>query len=105
MSVIEDDIIDGERETDRGTEDISFSIPAIVTTDLRLNEPRYPTLPNIMKAKKKPLEIFTADDLDVDFSPRNVVIEVNDPPTRKAGVTVEDTDDLIEKLKNDAKVI
>ena len=97
--------IDGERETDTGTENISFPIPAVVTTDLRLNEPRYPTLPNIMKAKKKPLETFTANDLNVDFSPRNLVTEVNDPPVRKAGVTVENIDDLIDKLKNEAKVI
>jgi electron transfer flavoprotein beta subunit len=98
-------VICGERETDTGTEDISFPLPAVVTTDLRLNEPRYPTLPNIMKAKKKPVETFTAKDLNIDLSPRNVVIEVNEPPLRKAGVTVENIDDLIEKLKNEAKVI
>lgn len=97
--------IDGERETDTGTEDISFPIPAVITTDLRLNEPRYPTLPNIMKAKKKQVEIFTAEDLDINFTPKNVIIEVNDPPVRQAGVTVEDVDNLLDKLKNEAKVI
>ena len=97
--------IDGERETDTGTEDISFPIPAVITTDLRLNEPRYPTLPNIMKAKKKQVEIFTAEDLDISFTPKNVIIEVNDPPVRQAGVTVEDVDNLLDKLKNEAKVI
>lgn len=97
--------IGGERETDTGTEDISFPLPAVVTADLRLNEPRYPTLPNIMKAKKKPVEIYTTEDLNIDLSPRNVVIEVNEPPLRKPGVTVENIDNLIEKLKNEAKVV
>lgn len=94
-----------ERETDTGTEEISFPVPAVVTTDLRLNEPRYATLPNIMKAKKKPIESISAEDLGVDLSPRNQVIKVEDPPVRAAGILVDDVDSLVDKLKNEAKVI
>jgi electron transfer flavoprotein beta subunit len=77
----------------------------VVTTDLRLNEPRYATLPNIMKAKKKPLEIMKPEDLSVDASPRIKTIRVEDPPVRKAGVMVQDVKALVDKLKNEAKVI
>lgn len=94
-----------ERETDSGTETIAMQLPAVVTTDLRLNEPRYATLPNIMKAKKKPLETIEASSLGVDLTPSNVVEQVNEPPSRKAGVVVESVDDLISKLKNEAGVI
>jgi len=95
-----------ERETDTGTETIQIkSTPAVITCDLRLNEPRYATLPNIMKAKKKKVEMLNADDLGVDLAPHNKVLEVMEPPPRKAGVMVESVDDLIDKLKNEAKVL
>jgi len=94
-----------DRETDTGTEKISVKIPAVITTDLRLNEPRYATLPNIMKAKKKPIETITSESLNIDFKPRNVVVKVEDPPVRKAGIIVDNVDALIDKLKNEAKVI
>jgi electron transfer flavoprotein beta subunit len=94
-----------QRETDSGTELLNVSLPAVITADLRLNEPRYATLPNIMKAKKKPLEEMSAADLGVDLTPRNTVISVEDPPVRDAGVTVENVDELIDKLKNEASVI
>lgn len=95
-----------ERETDSGTETIHVkSLPAVVTCDLRLNEPRYATLPNIMKAKKKPVETMSADDLGVDLTPRNTVLEVMEPPSRKAGVMVATVDELIDKLRNEAKVL
>lgn len=93
------------RETDAGTETINLSLPAVITTDLRLNEPRYATLPNIMKAKKKKIEEMSTADLGIDTTPRNVVIAVDDPPKREAGIKVETVDDLIDKLKNEAKVI
>jgi electron transfer flavoprotein beta subunit len=93
------------REIDGGSETISMKLPAVVTTDLRLNEPRYATLPNIMKAKKKPLEIIKPEDLAVDAAPRIKTIRVEDPPVRKAGVMVQDVKALVEKLKNEAKVI
>lgn len=97
--------IEGERETDTGTEDITLSTPAVVTTDLRLNEPRYPTLPNIMKAKKKPIESIEATEFGIDMNPRNTVVEVNDPPVRAAGSILENIDTLVDKLKNEAKVL
>lgn len=93
------------REIDGGSETITMNLPAVVTTDLRLNEPRYATLPNIMKAKKKPLEIIKPEDLAVDVNPRIKTIRVEDPPVRKAGVMVQDVKTLVEKLKNEAKVI
>ena len=93
------------REVDGGLETLSLSLPAVITTDLRLNEPRYATLPNIMKAKKKPLEILKPEDLGVDIAPRMKTLKVMEPPTRKAGVMVPDIKTLIEKLKNEAKVI
>ncbi|EON13815.1 MULTISPECIES: electron transfer flavoprotein subunit beta/FixA family protein [Pandoraea] len=93
------------REVDGGLEVISLKLPAIITTDLRLNEPRYVTLPNIMKAKKKPLDVVTADALGVDPSPRLKTLRVEEPAGRKAGVMVPDVATLIDKLQNEAKVI
>lgn len=93
------------REVDGGLETISISLPAIITTDLRLNEPRYVTLPNIMKAKKKVLEIIKPDDLGVDVIPRLKIVKVEEPPKRTAGVMVADVAALVDKLKNEAKVI
>ncbi|HMZ02519.1 MAG TPA: electron transfer flavoprotein subunit beta/FixA family protein [Burkholderiaceae bacterium] len=93
------------REIDGGLETLSLSLPAIVTTDLRLNEPRYVTLPNIMKAKKKPLETVKPADLGVDVAPRLKTLKVSEPPKRGAGVKVADVAALVAKLKNEAKVI
>jgi electron transfer flavoprotein beta subunit len=93
------------REVDGGLETISLSLPAVVTTDLRLNEPRYVTLPNIMKAKKKTLEVIKPEDLGVDVSPRLKMIKVEEPPKRTAGIIVADVAALVDKLKNEAKVI
>ena len=93
------------REVDGGLETIALTLPAIVTTDLRLNEPRYVTLPNIMKAKKKPLEILKPADLGVDVAPRLKTLKVAEPPARKAGIKVPDVATLVAKLKNEAKVI
>ncbi|MBK6717663.1 MAG: electron transfer flavoprotein subunit beta/FixA family protein [Burkholderiales bacterium] len=93
------------REIDGGLETVSVSLPAIVTTDLRLNEPRYVTLPNIMKAKKKPLETVKPADLGVDVAPRLKTLKVSEPPKRGAGVKVPDVATLVNKLKNEAKVI
>jgi len=93
------------REVDGGLEILTLSLPAIITTDLRLNEPRYVTLPNIMKAKKKPLETMTPADLGVDVTPRLATLKVSEPPGRKAGVKVADVAALLDKLKNEAKVL
>lgn len=93
------------REVDGGLETIAVTLPAIVTTDLRLNEPRYVTLPNIMKAKKKPLETVKPADLGVDVEPRLKTLKVTEPPKRSAGVKVADVAALVGKLKNEAKVI
>jgi electron transfer flavoprotein beta subunit len=93
------------REVDGGLETVKLSLPAVVTTDLRLNEPRYVTLPNIMKAKKKTLDVFKPADLGVDVSPRIKTLKVTEPPKRGAGVKVSDVDTLVDKLKNEAKVI
>ena len=93
------------REIDGGLETIEIKLPAVVTTDLRLNEPRYATLPNIMKAKKKPLETVKPADLGVDVAPRLATLKVAEPPKRSAGVRVADVAQLVEKLKNEAKVI
>jgi len=93
------------REVDGGLETLSVKLPAVVTTDLRLNEPRYVTLPNIMKAKKKPLEVVKPADLGVDVSPRIKTLKVAEPPKRGAGVKVPDVATLVAKLKNEAKVI
>ena len=93
------------REVDGGLETIMLSRPAVITVDLRLNEPRYASLPNIMKARKKPIEALTPEDLGVDVTPRVNVIEVNEPPARQAGVRVESAAELIEKLTTEAKVL
>ena len=84
---------------------LSYQIPAIVTTDLRLNEPRYASLPNIMKAKKKELNIIPVSELGVDTNPRTELLSVELPPSREAGILVETVDELVDKLKNEAKVI
>lgn len=88
-----------DRETDAGTEQISFSLPAVITADLRLNTPRYSTLANIMKAKKKPIETIALADIGVDVAPRNKVLSVEEPAERQAGQFVESVDELVEKLK------
>jgi electron transfer flavoprotein beta subunit len=93
------------REVDGGLETILITLPAVITTDLRLNEPRYVTLPNIMKAKKKTLEMLKPEELGVDIAPRLKTIKVEEPPKRSAGVLVSDVTALVEKLKNEAKVI
>ena len=93
------------REVDGGLETLSIKLPAVVTTDLRLNEPRYATLPNIMKAKKKPLEVIKAADLGVDVTPHLKTLKVTEPPKRSAGVMVPDVAALVEKLRSEAKVI
>jgi electron transfer flavoprotein beta subunit len=93
------------REIDGGLETLSISLPAVITTDLRLNEPRYVTLPNIMKAKKKPLDTLTPEALGVDVTPRLKTLSVSEPPKRSAGITVPDVATLVDKLKNEAKVI
>ncbi|WP_321951650.1 electron transfer flavoprotein subunit beta/FixA family protein [Paraburkholderia bannensis] len=93
------------REVDGGAETLSLILPAVITTDLRLNEPRYVTLPNIMKAKKKPLETVKPEDLGVDVTPRLKTLKVAEPPKRSAGVKVPDVKTLVEKLKTEAKVL
>jgi electron transfer flavoprotein beta subunit len=103
------DVKDGKleiiREIDEGLETIEVNIPAIITCDLRLNEPRYASLPNIMKAKKKPVDQLNASELGVDISPRVEQIKVEEPPKRKAGIKVANVAELVQKLKNEAKVI
>jgi len=93
------------REVDAGLETVTLKMPAVVTVDLRLNEPRYASLPNIMKAKKKPMETVTPADLGVDMTPRVTVLKVTEPPARDAGVKVADVAQLVDKLRNEAKVI
>ena len=93
------------REVDGGLEHLEISMPAIVSVDLRLNEPRYASLPNIMKAKKKPLDSLTVDDLGVDITPRLTIVKVEEPAASEAGIKVADVKELVEKLKNEAKVI
>jgi len=99
------DSADVTREIDGGLEKLTIKLPAVATTDLRLNEPRYVTLPNIMKAKKKPLEVIKPDALGVDVAPRLKTLKVEEPPKRGAGVKVADVAELVAKLKNEAKVI
>lgn len=103
------EVVDGKanvtREIDGGLETVSLNIPAVVTTDLRLNEPRYASLPNIMKAKKKPIDKLSTDELGVDITPRLEILGVEEPASRQAGVIVADVAELVEKLKNEAKVI
>jgi len=93
------------REVDGGLDTLSVKLPAVITTDLRLNEPRYVTLPNIMKAKKKALETLKPDDLKVDVAPRLETLKVDEPPKRKGGIKVPDAKTLVDKLRNEAKVI
>ena len=93
------------REVDAGLETVLLAMPAVVTTDLRLNEPRYVTLPNIMKAKKKIMDVIKPDALGVDMAPRLVTLKVDEPPKRKAGIKVPDVKTLVDKLRNEAKVI
>ena len=103
--IIEDGSVSVTREIDGGLQTLKLSVPAIVTTDLRLNEPRYASLPNIMKAKKKELKVVSLNDLGVDASPRTEILKVELPEARAAGVMVETVDELVDKLKNEAKVI
>jgi electron transfer flavoprotein beta subunit len=100
-----DGSIDVTREVDGGLQTVGLKLPAIVTTDLRLNEPRYASLPNIMKAKKKPIETLTPEALGVDVAPRLVTLKVEEPPKRKGGVKVGSVQELVDKLKNEARVI
>lgn len=100
-----DGSVEVTREVDGGLETVALKLPAIVTTDLRLNEPRYASLPNIMKAKKKPIDTLAPADLGVDTAPRLVTLKVEEPPKRKAGIKVPDIAALVDKLKNEAKVI
>ena len=93
------------REVDGGLEHLEVKMPAVVTVDLRLNEPRYASLPNIMKAKKKPLDSISANELGVDVTPRLAITRVEEPPAREAGIKVSDVGELVDKLKNEAKVI
>jgi len=102
---IKDGSIEVTREIDGGLETISLKLPAIVTTDLRLNEPRYVKLPNIMKAKKKPLDVLSTDELGVDVTPTLTILKVEEPPQRSAGIKVADVAELVDKLHNEAKVI
>ena len=102
---VEGDKVQVTREIDGGLQTVELSLPAVITTDLRLNEPRYVTLPNIMKAKKKPMETVTPDDLGVDVAPRLKTLKVAEPAKRGAGIMVPDVATLVEKLKNEAKVL
>jgi electron transfer flavoprotein beta subunit len=102
---IEDDAINVIREVDGGLQTVQLSLPAVVTADLRLNEPRYASLPNIMKAKKKPLEVLAADSLGVDIAPRLTVLNFEPPPERTGGTMVSSVEELFKKLRNEAKVI
>ena len=102
---VKDNKLEVTREIDEGLETIEINVPAIVTCDLRLNEPRYASLPNIMKAKKKPIEEIAASELGVDVSPRLEQLKVEEPPKRKAGIKVANVAELVQKLKNEAKVI
>ncbi|WP_071057967.1 electron transfer flavoprotein subunit beta/FixA family protein [Pelistega sp. MC2] len=102
---VEGDHVKVTREIDGGLETLSLKLPAIITTDLRLNEPRYATLPKIMQAKKKQLDTFKPEDLGVDVTPRLTVVKVAEPAARKAGIKVPDVAALVDKLKNEAKVI
>ena len=103
--VLEDGKVTVTREVDGGLETLALTLPAIITTDLRLNEPRYASLPNIMKAKKKPLEVLTPDALGVSTASTNKTLKVEAPAARSAGIKVKSVAELVEKLKNEAKVI
>jgi electron transfer flavoprotein beta subunit len=102
---IKDGVANVTREVDGGLETVALTLPAVVTADLRLNEPRYASLPNIMKARKKPIDIVKPADLGVDPAPRLTVVKVSEPPVRKAGIKVADVAALLDKLRNEAKVI
>ena len=102
---VDGDKIQVTREIDGGLQTVKLNMPAIITTDLRLNEPRYASLPNIMKAKKKPIDQKTPDDYDIDITPRLKTLKVVEPPKRQAGIKVENISELVEKLKNEAGVI
>jgi len=102
---VDGDKVNVTREIDGGLQTVALSLPAVVTTDLRLNEPRYASLPNIMKAKRKPLDTMTPADLGVDVAPRFEVLSVEPPPSRSAGIKVASVEELVDKLKNEAKVI
>jgi len=102
---IQDKKIKVGREIDGGIENIEVNLPAIVTTDLRLNEPRYASLPNIMKAKRKPIDEINVEDLNIDIEQRLEILKVEEPKSREAGIMVKSVDEMIEKLKNEAKVI
>ena len=102
---IDGDTVSATREVDGGLQNIELALPVILTTDLRLNEPRYASLPNIMKAKRKPIDQYSPEDLEVDPAPRLRVLRVVEPPGREAGVKVETVAELVDKLRNDAKVI
>jgi electron transfer flavoprotein beta subunit len=102
---VDGDKVNVTREVDGGLQTVALSLPAIVTTDLRLNEPRYASLPNIMKAKRKPLDVKAASDFGIDLSPRTTLVKVTPPADRKAGIIVESIEELVDKLKNEAKVI
>ena len=100
-----DNSLNVTREIDGGLETINVKIPCVITTDLRLNEPRYASLPNIMKAKQKKIEVIEIDKFSIDLKKRVEILEVNDPPERKPGIVVPDVDSLVDKLKNEAKVL
>jgi electron transfer flavoprotein beta subunit len=102
---IDGDKLSVTREVDGGLQTVNLNLPAIVTTDLRLNEPRYASLPNIMKAKKKPLDVYSPADLGVEVTTHLTQLSVEPPAERQAGIKVEDVDQLVDKLKNEAKVI
>ena len=103
--IIEDSSVKVTREIDGGLQTLELTMPAIITTDLRLNEPRYASLPNIMKAKKKELNVISASDMGIDINSRTELLSVELPPSREAGIIVETVDQLVDKLKNEAKVI
>lgn len=103
--VVKDASVEVSREIDGGTETLALKLPCVLTTDLRLNVPRYPKLPNIMKAKKKPLDTLSMNDLGVEVKTLLKTVKVTEPPVRQAGIFVDSVEDLVEKLKNEAKVI
>ena len=102
---VADGSVEVKREVDGGLENVKLKMPAVITTDLRLNEPRYASLPNIMKAKKKPIDVLAPDALGVDVTPRLKTLKVEEPPKRKAGIKVKTVAELVDKLKNEAGVI
>lgn len=103
--VVDEGKVNVTREIDGGLQTVALQLPAVITTDLRLNEPRYASLPNIMKAKQKPLDVTSPEELGVDIAPRVTTLKVEPPPVRQAGVKVQSVEELLDKLKNEAKVI